>query len=100
MSPTRLSRVTTVSGWYPEQRMTRDEALAAMTRWPAYAAFEERVMGSLRPGQYADFVLLDRDIMTIPADEILTAHVVATYVGGVPVYDAQHPGHRGRPADQ
>jgi predicted amidohydrolase YtcJ len=75
-------------GWYPAERMTRDEAFEAMTLWPAYAAFQERVMGSLSAGKYADFVALDRDIMTIPAEEILTTHVMATYVGGVPVYRA------------
>ena len=50
-------------GWRPEQRMTREEALASMTRWPAYAGFQEGVMGSLRSGRYADFVVLDRDII-------------------------------------
>ena len=75
-------------GWYPAERMTRDEALKAMTLWPAYAAFQERVMGSLSAGKYADFVVLDRDIMTIPTEEILATHVMATYVGGVPVYRA------------
>ena len=73
-------------GWYPEQRMTREEALASMTRWPAYAGFQEEVMGSLAVGKYADFVVLDRDIMTAPAESILATHVVATYIGGVPVY--------------
>jgi predicted amidohydrolase YtcJ len=76
-------------GWYPAQRMTREEALASMTRWAAYAGFQEQVMGSLSLGKYADFVVLDRDIMTAPAESILATHVVATYVGGVPVYQ-QH----------
>jgi predicted amidohydrolase YtcJ len=73
-------------GWYPAQRMTREEALASMTRWPAYAGFQEGVMGSLSTGKYADFVVLDRDIMTAPAESILATHVVATYVGGAAVY--------------
>ncbi|HET7585716.1 MAG TPA: amidohydrolase [Gemmatimonadaceae bacterium] len=76
-----------VGGWYPEQRMTRQEALQSITLWPAYAAFQEDVMGSLTPGKYADFVILDRDIMTVPAEEILGTQVVATYVGGAPVYE-------------
>ena len=69
-------------GWYPDQRMTRDEALASMTRWAAHAGFQDSVMGSLSVGKYADFTVLDRDIMTAKPDEILQAHVVATYVAG------------------
>ena len=73
-------------GWHPEQAMTRDEALESMTIWPAYAAFQEQVMGSITPGKYADFVILDRDIMTVGADDVLGTSVVATYVGGKVVY--------------
>lgn len=74
-------------GWFPEQMMTREEALKSMTIWPAFAGFQEQLTGSLTPGKYADFVILDRDIMTIPASEILGTHVVATYIGGRPVYE-------------
>jgi predicted amidohydrolase YtcJ len=74
-------------GWYPDQVMTRDEALKAMTIWPAYAAFQEKELGSLSPGKYADFVVLDRDIMTVPATEILQTQVVSTYIGGKSVYE-------------
>jgi predicted amidohydrolase YtcJ len=73
-------------GWHPEQKMTREEALKSMTIWPAYAAFQDSVMGSLSAGKYADFVVLDRDIMRIPAEEILATQVVATYIGGRAVY--------------
>jgi predicted amidohydrolase YtcJ len=75
-------------GWYPAERMTRDEALKAMTIWPAYAAFQEKVLGSLTPGKYADFVVLDQDIMRIPAELILNTKVLSTWVGGVRVYAA------------
>jgi predicted amidohydrolase YtcJ len=75
-------------GWYPDQVMTRSEALKAMTIWPAYAGFQEKVMGSITPGKYADFVLLDRDIMTVPASEILATRVESTWIGGVKVYDS------------
>jgi predicted amidohydrolase YtcJ len=75
------------AGWMPEQRMTRDEALKSMTIWPAYAGFQEMMMGSLTPGKLADFVVLDRDIMTIPERDILGTSVVATYIGGKPVYE-------------
>jgi predicted amidohydrolase YtcJ len=74
-------------GWYPEQVMTREEALRAMTIWPAYAAFQEKELGSLSPGKYADFVVLDRDIMQVPATEILQARVISTYLGGKSVYE-------------
>ncbi|HMC55796.1 MAG TPA: amidohydrolase [Gemmatimonadaceae bacterium] len=73
-------------GWFPDQRMTRDEALKSMTIWAAYAAFQEKDLGSLSPGKYADFVILDRDIMTVAPTDILATKVVATYIGGRPVY--------------
>ena len=74
------------AGWMPEQRMTRDEALKSMTIWPAYAAFQEATMGSLSPGKLADFVVLDRDIMTVAERDILGTNVLATYIGGQAVY--------------
>jgi len=75
-------------GWYPEERMTREEALKSVTLWPAYAAFQEKVMGSLTPGKYADFVVLDQDIMRIPPELILRTKVLSTWVGGEKVYEA------------
>jgi predicted amidohydrolase YtcJ len=74
-------------GWFPEQKMTREEALKSMTIWPAYAAFQEQTMGSLTVGKLADFVILDRDIMTIPDSEILGTNVLATYIGGRAVFE-------------
>ena len=78
-----------VGGWYPEQKMTREEALQSMTIWPAYAGFQESMLGSLAPGKYADFVVLDRDIMRIPDTEILATRVVSTWIGGKRVYEAK-----------
>jgi predicted amidohydrolase YtcJ len=78
-----------VGGWYPEQRMTREEALQSMTIWPAYAGFQESMLGSLTPGKFADFVVLDRDIMRIPDTEILATRVVSTWIGGKRVYEAK-----------
>ena len=78
-------------GWYPDQVMTRDEALKSMTIWPAYAAFQEKELGSLTAGKYADFVVLDRDIMTVPATEILGTRVLSTYIGGKSVYESKSP---------
>ncbi len=76
-------------GWLPEQRMTREEALRSMTLWPAYSAFQENEMGSITPGKYADFVLLDQDIMRVPAELVLKTQVLSTYVGGKEVYRAR-----------
>jgi predicted amidohydrolase YtcJ len=80
---------TPPGGWYPENKMTRPEALQSMTIWPAYAGFQESVMGSLTPGKYADFVVLDRDIMRVPEAEILSARVLSTWLGGKQVYPLQ-----------
>jgi predicted amidohydrolase YtcJ len=74
-------------GWFPEQKMTREEALKSMTIWPAFAAFQESTMGSLTVGKLADFVILDRDIMTVADRDILGTSVVATYIGGKAVYE-------------
>jgi predicted amidohydrolase YtcJ len=81
-------------GWRPDERMTRDQALLSMTMWPAFAAFEEKELGSITVGKRADFTILDRDIMTIPAEQVLSTGVVATFVGGKPVYRAQVAGNR------
>ncbi len=76
-------------GWFPKQRLTREEALESITIWPAYAAFMENDVGSISVGKLADFVILDRDIMTVPPDEILGARVLRTVVGGRSVYLAR-----------
>lgn len=75
-------------GWYADQAMTRAEALKAMTIWPAYAGFQEKIMGSITPGKYADFVVLDQDIMSVPASDILKTNVTSTWIGGKAVYEA------------
>ncbi len=74
-------------GWFPAQRMTRQEALKSMTIWPATAAFQESLLGSLTPGKLADFVVLDQDIMTVAPEQILSTRVIATYLGGRAVYE-------------
>jgi predicted amidohydrolase YtcJ len=73
--------------FFPEQAMTREEALASYTLNGAYSAFEEHVKGSLTPGKYADITVLSADIMTIPPEEILTTEVVYTIVGGEVRYE-------------
>jgi predicted amidohydrolase YtcJ len=79
-------------GWFPAERTTREEALLSMTLWPAYAAFMEREAGSLTAGKYADFVVLDRDIMTVASEDILDARVMMTVLGGRVVYKLEAPG--------
>ncbi len=74
------------STFYPGQRMTREEALRSYTLDAAYAAFQEDVKGSLTVGKLADMVVLSADIMTIAEEEILTAEVLYTIVGGDVVY--------------
>ena len=72
--------------FYPDQRMTRMEALKAYTINGAYAAFEEGNRGSLKAGKYADITVLSKDITRVPDDEILGARVVYTIVGGKILY--------------
>ncbi|MEM8963521.1 MAG: amidohydrolase [Acidobacteriota bacterium] len=72
--------------FYPEQALTRIEALAAMTRDAAWAAFEEQEKGTLTVGKLADITVLSKDILTIPAGEILETEVVYTIVGGRVAY--------------
>jgi predicted amidohydrolase YtcJ len=93
-----------ISVRFPEQCLTRSEALkglsdlpariiiwaklcyAGLTRNPAYASFTEDILGSLEIGKLADFVVLSHDIMSIPASEILKTQVLATVIDGVHVY--------------
>jgi len=75
-------------GWRPEDRMTREEALRAFTLDAAYAAFEEDRRGSLTPGKLADFVVLDRDVMTCAPRAILETKVLRTVIAGETVYQA------------
>jgi predicted amidohydrolase YtcJ len=73
-------------GWFPDERTTREEALKSMTLWPAHGAFMEGVSGSLSPGKFADFVVLDQDIMKIAPERILDTRVLMTVLGGKVVY--------------
>ncbi len=70
------------AAFYPEQRMTREEALRSYTINSAYAAFEEHLKGSLEPGKLADIVVLSQDILEVPADRILATRVDLTILGG------------------
>ena len=76
-------------GWYPQQAMTRREALKGATIMGAQAGFEEKLKGSLEAGKLADFIVLDRDYMTCPEEEIRDITVLETVVGGRTVYRSQ-----------
>ena len=73
-------------GWYSEQRMSRVEALRAFTVDAAYAAHQEDVIGTLEPGKWADFILIDRDFFTVDASEIWQTEVLETWLAGEKVY--------------
>jgi len=69
-------------GWYPEENMTLEEALASFTIGAAYAGHQEEMLGSLEPGKKADFIFLDRDIFDIDPSELWQVQVEETWVGG------------------
>jgi predicted amidohydrolase YtcJ len=75
-------KLTDGSVFFPDQRMSRMEALKSYTLNAAYAGFDENSRGSLKTGKYADMVVLSKDIMTVPEDQIPTAEVIYTIVGG------------------
>jgi predicted amidohydrolase YtcJ len=70
------------NGWYPQEKLTREEALRLFTVDAAYAGHMEDKVGSLQPGQWADFVLVDRDYFSVPEDQIFDVRVIATFVAG------------------
>jgi predicted amidohydrolase YtcJ len=75
----------------PAQTISREDALIAFTRRNAFFVFQEDNLGSLQPGKLADLTVLDRDYLTIPADQIKDIRPVMTMVGGRIVYDASAP---------
>ncbi len=75
-------------GWYPEEAMTRKQALRCFTIDAAYAAHQEDIIGTLEKGKYADFIIIDRNYFEIPASEIWKIDVLETWVAGEKVYDA------------
>jgi len=73
-------------GWFPEQRLTLEQALRAYTQGSAYAAFEEKEKGTIAPGKLADVVVLSDDLFSIPPEKIRQAHIVTTIIGGKVVF--------------
>ena len=76
-------------GWHPEQAVTREQALRMLTLWPAFAAFEEKVKGSIEAGKFADLTVLSADIMKISEPEILGTRCLMTVIGGEIVYEGK-----------
>jgi predicted amidohydrolase YtcJ len=75
--------------YFPDQRLTIDQAIAAYTQGSAFAEFEEKEKGKLVPGMLADFVVLDRDVTASSPEKILGTKVLRTVVGGRTVYEAK-----------
>lgn len=87
LAVTRKSRVKTI--WGRHQSISAWRALKAVTIDAAYLNFEENLKGSIRPGKYADFVILDQNPLSVPADEIKNIKVLTTIVGGKVIYNAK-----------
>jgi hypothetical protein len=75
------------NGFQPQNALTREETLKGMTIWAAYGAFEEEEKGSLEAGKYADFIVLDEDLMNVDINKVPDLKVQQTYIDGKLVYD-------------
>ncbi len=76
-------------GWHKEEGLTREQTLRSMTIWAAKSSFEENEKGSLEPGKYADFVILDTDLMTASPEEVLNTKIESTWINGEKVFSSQ-----------
>jgi len=79
-------------GWHLEQAVTRKEALKMFTIWPAFAAFQEDIKGTIEVGKLADLTIFSKDIMKVPEKEILEAQVIKTIVNGKIVFEGKKKG--------
>ncbi len=77
--------------WGPDERMSRQQALWMITNWPALHIGEQDRLGTIEKGKYADLVILDKDYMTVPEDEIHTIKAVTTILAGKIVWQAGGP---------
>jgi hypothetical protein len=75
-------------GWFPEQKLSIQESIAAYTMGSAYAEFQDQEKGSIEPGKLADMVLLSQDVLAIAPATIRDTHVLKTFLGGVEIYAA------------
>ena len=76
------------NGFQMKDALSREEALRGMTIWAAYANFEEKEKGSIEVGKFADFTILDKDIMKVDEKELPKTKVIATFINGEMVYEA------------
>jgi predicted amidohydrolase YtcJ len=83
-------------GWFPEQKLTVEEAVDAYTMGSAYAEFQDKEKGSITVGKLADFVLLSDDIFSIPVGKIRDVQVLRTFVGGKQLFE----GAKAKPSNQ
>jgi predicted amidohydrolase YtcJ len=74
-------------GWQVEEGLSRNQTLRTKTIWAVKASFEENEKGSLEPGKYADFVILDTDLMTETPQQVLIAKIECTWIGGEKVFE-------------
>ena len=74
-------------GFIPEQKLSREETLRGMTIWAAYSNFEEQEKGSLEPGKFADFILVDQDPLEVDENKIPNTKVLSTYINGEKVFE-------------
>jgi len=77
------------SGFYPDEAITREQALKGMTLWAAYANFSEDQRGSIQPGKDADFIFLDQNPLTCPVEELSEIKVLKTFIDGEQVYESE-----------
>jgi predicted amidohydrolase YtcJ len=82
------------SGYEPDERMTREQALRSYTLDAAYGAFQENIKGSIEPGKLADFTVFSQDLMTVPEEEILRTTIEMTIVDGKVVFEGGGGGRR------
>ena len=79
----------------PEERLSIAQALRLYTRNGAWLGFEENEIGVIVPGAFADLVVVDRDVLNVPADQLKDVKVLKTFVGGEVVHDAERPANPG-----